>query len=165
MSTEYDSLSIFAGAQFLSERLRWGGIIVPFFPLFFLPEKNGYRDDPYSLIVYLNVISNDSLIINPNSFKVKVNDTYYSPTSFSISDDEFDKPFQYKTVMDSTDLAYARDGMMFKLEPMKLKFPLNAFEIDNFELFVNGIYMSDKNYSFPVIKFIKTEQRTFIFGP
>ena len=67
---------------------------------------------------------------------------------------------------DSSDLFDARfNGNIHELSFLELRYPIDAFKIDKFQLQVDDIYAKNTPVTFPSINFLKTKQRHFFIGP
>ena len=162
---EDDSIEILVQAQRLKDQNQWAGIGIPIFPVFFFPSNNHYEDSPNSLIVRFSILSDDSLTFNSDSITLRTQGNNFSSQSSQYKGEAFSNSLTFNPKTDSIDVSYAHDGFMYYLDFIELKFPVDAFEVDTFQLIVDGIYKENKKLSFPIIEFKKTNQRFFYMGP
>ena len=146
---EQDSTTIIVNAQTISEKINFGGIVLPIFPLFWLPKINYYKKRPNSLVIKVSASSSKGIELETDSTIIIAYGQLY-PTSNAMTT-KFIHNFPSYGV-----------GLQNSWE---LEFPLEAEQLDAFELNKLGFSINNETIDLPTIKFQKVKQRWLFMGP
>ena len=130
-----DSTNIFIGARTISEKKNFGGIILPIFPIFWLPKINHYEEYPNSLIIELTTWNNRT-DFQVNSATIRSNSQTFELVKTTLTDGA-----------------------------SELFFPLSAEQTSEFELTNLSLTVNGEQRNLPTINFKKTKQRWKFIGP
>ena len=165
-SREYDSLSIFIGAQPLKDKKKWGGIFLPVVPIFYLPAIDYYDNDPNSLIVNIVIACNNKVIVIPDSMKISADGIIYKPHAVYYNNTPYSHQNKLEVTSDSSDPFLIRYASISELSPglLKLKFTIDAHSVNHFRFLPHGIFIKNKQVFFPNVNFVKNKQKYRFWG-
>ncbi|MEO1255093.1 MAG: hypothetical protein AAFY41_09440 [Bacteroidota bacterium] len=123
------------GARTISEKKNFGGIILPIFPIFWLPKINYYEEHPNNLIIKLSTWNNETGI-QINSATIRTNSQTFELVKTTLT-----------------------DGVT------ELFFPLSAEQTSEFELTNLSLTVNSEQRILPPINFKKMKQRWKFIGP
>lgn len=130
-----DSTRIIVNARTIWQKNNFGGILIPIFPIFWLPKINSYKDQPNSLIIELSTIG--------KAADLEIN----------------------AAVLITADAAYSPHEIKRTESKAELNFPLAAEQVTDFKLTNLSVIINDECKSLPEIRFKKMKQRMFFIGP
>lgn len=130
-----DFTLLVVSARVILVKKNFGGILLPIFPIFWLPKINHYEDEPNRLIIELSTIG-DELEID-------------SASATLISNGESFEIQEIRTTWEKTELVFA----------------LSAEETTAFELRDLTLIINKESKELPMIAFRKMKQRWRFVGP
>lgn len=147
---EQDSTTIIVNAQTISEKKNFGGIVLPIFPLFWLPKINFYADQPNSLVIKVSTSSPKNIEFETDSTTITADGQLYPISNAMTTKYPIHNFPSYGVRLHNT---------------WELEFPLEAEQLDTFELNKLEFSIDNEPTNLPTIKFEKVKQRWVFVGP
>ena len=144
------STTIIVNAQTISEKKNFGGIVLPIFPLFWLPKINFYENQPNSLVIKVSTSSSKNIELETESTNLIADGQLYPISNAMTTNFPLHNLPAYKAGLQNS---------------WKLEFPLEAKQLDTFELNNLGFSINNEPINLPTIKFQKVKQRWVFIGP
>ena len=160
-----DSSLVKIQAQTIAEKKNWGGLLLPFFPLFWISKVNYYKHDPESLIVNFWLSPEEEATIISDSIKVLFKGQFISPAAVHFDEKKIGKGQVITIAKKNYPKNFQNEKQLLNTKSLSLKYNLNAHSLEQFELFPNGFYSGEKKLHFSVVKFVKSKQHWRFLGP
>ena len=155
-------------ARVIKSKTNWGGVILPFMPLFIIPAADGYKNNPNTLELKISILSSNKMLLYMDSLEIINGGNKFGPVDW-VYDGRKHKVDGgilnvFSTLTDSQEVFIFSD-FHFKKDELKIFYKLDAHNVEKFTLILNGFYCDEGKIIFDKIEFNKVKQKWSFVGP